>query len=136
MTENEAPPQEAVEEPKEEKPLITLESLTNEINQLKENFSQELTKAKEELKKEQEKSSELSKQLKEQNDLIGDYKDKLFHSRVPEENTVNPNMVDVDAINRSIFAHVFDQMKHRMTGENKNKKAYIDKCMEIYNGSI
>ena len=127
-------PQEAPQEPSQETPHITLESLTKEINALKENFNRELTEARDQLKKEQENSAKLASQLKEQNALIGNYKDKLFHSRVSEDKVIDQNKVDLDKINRSIFAHAYDQLKHRMTGNNKNKNAYIDKCLEIYNG--
>lgn len=116
-------------------PVNTLESLTEEINKLRDDFNEKIQKKEKELLELNEKNLELIEQIKKQDALIGDYKEKIFATPATEEELKSIENQAMEQEYSNAFTNVYNKIQHRMTGNN-NKELFLKKCLEIYNASI
>lgn len=107
----------------------TLESLTNEIIELRKRYDNEI-------KSLNDRNSSLTNQLKEQDALIGNYKEKLFNSSTPIEELENIEKINLEREYTGAFTSVYNRLKHRLTEGNNNKQLFVNRCMEALNGGL
>lgn len=113
-------------------PVNTLESLTEEINKLRDDFNEKIQKKEKELLELNEKNLELVEQIKKQDALIGDYKEKIFATPATEKELKSIENQSMQREYEAAFTNVYNKLKHRITG-NSGKETFINKCMELNN---
>lgn len=108
-----------------EQPTNTLESITQEIVELKKSFNDSL-------KQKDDEITNLKNQLKEQDNLIGNYKEKLFSSNTEPEQMTDPAEEIVSKAYEGAYTALYNSLKHRLN-RSVNKAKFLKKCEEAHN---
>lgn len=127
----------SVQEEKKNVPTepITLESLANDIAEMKRNYTNELQEKDNEIAALKENNTKLEKTLNEQNTLIGNFRETVFNNaKITPENAAKPNEAHLRQCYEDAYKTAYQWSKHRLIGKNNDENLFISKCMEAYDG--
>lgn len=115
-----------------EAPKVTLESIQAEVEKMRNDFATTLKEKDEQyqksLKEKDDLINDMKKQIEENNQVIGDFKEKLFNTSMPSEQ-IKTAQDYLEENYRHAYAKIFKGLENRVVGHDIGE--FIERCMKV-----